>query len=190
MFIIMGNDLRIEKTEAAIEGAFLSLVEEKGFANVQITEIAKRANVNRNTIYLRYGAKEDIVNKILEKTFQRQIDNLNIGQLTKVRMFRTEIEKIFVSIFTLLTDELEKYRIMLLDTNLSGYMENVLKHVKQMIFTGVKKTEQNEIIVEYILRGAYGIIRNWIIYDTGSIEENAKVLTMLVVSNARKLALK
>jgi len=80
---IMKKDLRIIKTETAIENSFLELIEEKGFANVQLNEIAKRANVNRNTIYLRYGTKEDIITAILNKSYNRILSDLDIEKLKK-----------------------------------------------------------------------------------------------------------
>ena len=55
----MKTDLRVLKSRNAIENAFINLVEIKGFQNVTITEIADKAMVNRNTIYLNYGSKED-----------------------------------------------------------------------------------------------------------------------------------
>ena len=46
----MKEDLRVIKTKEAIKNAFISLIEEKGFENIKIIDIARRANVNRNTI--------------------------------------------------------------------------------------------------------------------------------------------
>ena len=48
MPIMKQNERKIE-TERKIENAFLELVELKGFENVHLVDIAKRANVNRNT---------------------------------------------------------------------------------------------------------------------------------------------
>ena len=70
MPIMKQNERKIE-TERKIENAFLELVELKGFENVHLVDIAKRANVNRNTVYLRYGTKEDIIAQILDKTFAK-----------------------------------------------------------------------------------------------------------------------
>ena len=75
----MKQDLRITKTEIAIEQAFLELIEERGFSNVHIVDIAKRANVNRNTVYLRYGTKEEIISAILKKTYKKQMSSLLSG---------------------------------------------------------------------------------------------------------------
>ena len=185
---IMKNDLRIQKTETAIENAFLELIEEKGFSNIQLMEIAKRANVNRNTIYIRYGAKEDIIDAILNKSYKRIYNSLDIDKLVKTKYIKREIEKMFNALFNAIYSEIELYRIVLTDINLSGYIEKILKTVRKLICNGLKDTKDNEIIINYMLNGVYGIIRLWIIYDNGTIEENSKVLSSLVYSNIRKLS--
>ena len=65
----MKQDLRVIKSRSAIENAFINLVEIRGFQNVSITEIAEKAMVNRNTIYLNYGSKEDILEAITQQIF-------------------------------------------------------------------------------------------------------------------------
>lgn len=187
---MMKTDLRIVKTETAIEGAFLELIEMKGYENVHLLDIAKRANVNRNTIYLRYGTKEDIVKKIIDKAFKKQLEELNTESLIKTRSNRRAVSDMFTSIFNVLSKDIEIYRIILTDFNLSGYTTYILNTIRSMIFVRVAETPKNRLIVEYVLRGAFGVIQNWIIYDTGSIEDNVKILTSLLVPNVHHLTYK
>lgn len=183
-------DLRITKSEQAIEQAFLELVEEKGFENIHIVDIATKANVNRNTIYLRYGTKEDIIETMINKLFDEQLNQLDTEMIMKTRTSRKAIQNMFISIFSVLSKEIDVYRIILTDPNLLGYANKMIDKVRKMMLRVVQDTKKNKIIVEYLLKGAYGIITMWIIYDTGSIEENAKILSDLVISNARHLSFK
>ena len=66
---IMESDLRVKKTKIAIENALLSLLEIMPFSKVRIITIAEKAMVNRNTIYLHYESKEDIVMSIINRHF-------------------------------------------------------------------------------------------------------------------------
>ena len=43
------EDLRIIKTKQAIKDSFIELVEVKGYNRVSVTDIVKKANINRNT---------------------------------------------------------------------------------------------------------------------------------------------
>ena len=49
------EDLRTFKTKRAIESAMMELIELKGYSKVKIIDIANKAQVNRNTIYLHYS---------------------------------------------------------------------------------------------------------------------------------------
>jgi hypothetical protein len=93
-----------------------------------------------------------------------------------------------LAIFNALNDEMELYRIVLTDPNLSGYLDRLLSNIRKISMTNLQETKKNKVVAEYILQGIYGVIKTWIIYDTGSIEENVKILTNLVMSNLRHLA--
>ena len=58
------TDLRIIKSKNAIKNAFLDLMEEKGYANITLTDIAKRAMINRKTFYIHFETKEALYNSI------------------------------------------------------------------------------------------------------------------------------
>ena len=183
----MKKDLRVEKTETAIEQAFLELIEEKGFANVHLVDIAYKANVNRNTIYIRYGTKEDIISSIVSKTFESHKSEIDIKDIMKLPLNRRVVDKFFTTIFTVIDNDQELYRIILTDPNLSGYIDKLVNDIRKLMLSSFADTKKNRVIIEYILQGVYGVIKTWIIYDTGSIEENVKILTSLVMSNVRHL---
>ena len=73
---IQSNDLRVIKTKKIIKESFMQLIEEKGYSKVSISEITERAMINRNTFYLHYCDKEDLVDKILEENFKNYIYSL------------------------------------------------------------------------------------------------------------------
>lgn len=60
----MKNDRRLRKTKCAIQEAFLSLLMEKEFNDITITELAKRADIDRKTFYAHYTSLGDIVDDI------------------------------------------------------------------------------------------------------------------------------
>lgn len=60
----MAEDLRVQRTKKAIKTAFVELVNEKGFANVTIKEIAEKAIINRQTFYNYYQDKYDLTEQL------------------------------------------------------------------------------------------------------------------------------
>ena len=54
-------DKRIEKTKEAITQAYLTLQKEKTGNRITVSDIARKANIDRKTFYLHYDTVEDIV---------------------------------------------------------------------------------------------------------------------------------
>lgn len=63
-------DRRIIKTKEAIQNAYTALVLEKRSTKVSISEIARRANIDRKTFYLHYGSTDEIINELIENELE------------------------------------------------------------------------------------------------------------------------
>lgn len=61
------NDLRVIKSKKNIKNAFLELMAEKGYQNITVTDIAKKAMINRKTFYFHYETKESLYNEIADE---------------------------------------------------------------------------------------------------------------------------
>ena len=68
------TDLRILKTRKAIKEAFLTLIYSKGYDRMTIQDIADEAMINRNTFYLHYVDKIEL----MESLCQDSIDQLDV----------------------------------------------------------------------------------------------------------------
>ena len=68
-------DKRIIRTRQQLMEAFVEVLEEKGYQQVSVRDITKRANVNRATFYDHYEDKADLFNAIIDHTFQQKLDN-------------------------------------------------------------------------------------------------------------------
>lgn len=60
-------DRRIQKTKEAIKSAYMTLLVEKKTAKITITEIARKANIDRKTFYLHYESTESIISEITKE---------------------------------------------------------------------------------------------------------------------------
>ena len=187
----MKEDLRVAKTKKAIEEAFLELARTKGYENVHIVDIAKAAMVNRNTIYLHYGSKEGIVQEIVERDFMTRISGFTDPNKPLPRIkSRKDIHALFEAIFSIVNDNIEIYRTILLEPSLSGYMANNTKRITAFILKEMEDIPKNKIILGFITAGVYDVLSKWIVYATGTLEENVNYLTDLTMSNIRKCSYK
>jgi AcrR family transcriptional regulator len=62
-------DPRVRRTRRLLQDALLALAEEQDFAAITVGEITRRADVNRNTFYLHYRDKDDLVTQTLDALF-------------------------------------------------------------------------------------------------------------------------
>lgn len=184
---IMLEDLRVVKTKTAIENAMIELIEIKGFSKIKMVDIAKQANVNRNTIYLHYESKEDIVISILKKAYGEPAFLENVSKLLREHVSRKSIKEFFNVILNAVENNIELYRILLTDPNLNGYLNRILKSFREGAIKHFQNTDSNRIRIEYILTGIYGVLSRWVVYAIGSKEEIVEELTDLIVGDLRKL---
>ena len=65
------TDLRIRRTKKSIRDAFFELIDENGFDSVTVKDITDRALISRNTFYLHYEDKFDLLNKISNELMRK-----------------------------------------------------------------------------------------------------------------------
>ena len=180
-------DLRIVKTQTAIENAMIELIELKGFSKIKMVDIAKHAQVNRNTIYLHYECKEDIVISILKKAYGEPAFLENIKRITSNHVAKKDIKEFFSIVLDAIENNIELYRILLTDPNLNGYLNRILKTFRDGALKYFKNDDSNRIKLEYIITGIYGVIARWVVYAVGTKEQLTTELTELLIADMRKL---
>ena len=94
------TDLRIKRTETAIQTTFVKLVNENGFESVTVTKIAEEAMINRLTFYKHYTDKYALAQTMIE----------NFGQIyeqvIKKRLELSRENQSFKDILEVMTPEL------------------------------------------------------------------------------------
>lgn len=65
----------------AIYASTLQILEEKGFAGLELTEVAQRANVNKTTIYRRWSNKSALLLEMLSFIAKQQVTGRDTGAL-------------------------------------------------------------------------------------------------------------
>lgn len=60
-------DRRVKKTKQALNQALFTLLDQKPFQQITITDIVTEADVNRGTFYKHYRDKEELLDSIIEE---------------------------------------------------------------------------------------------------------------------------
>jgi AcrR family transcriptional regulator len=69
MSIKPSMDLRAQRSRRLLQEALVQLMKEKPFGEIQIREIADRAQVARPTFYLHYHSKEELLLSQVDRVF-------------------------------------------------------------------------------------------------------------------------
>lgn len=64
-----GGDRRVQRSRAALTAAFTELTFERGYTNVGIGDVAKRADVGRSTLYAHFSGMDDLLAQSLDTHF-------------------------------------------------------------------------------------------------------------------------
>ena len=70
----MKEDLRVTKTKKLLYETLISLMEEKSFEEIKVSDICKKALINRSTFYSHYSDKYEL---FMELSLNTNINNVN-----------------------------------------------------------------------------------------------------------------
>ena len=165
-----------EKNEKIIEDTTLS--EKNEFKNR--LDIRKEQEIIE--LQKKYESGEIIENKLspiqviqLLKLYEKQVKDLD----TTIKMQ----ELMLCDIFEYLLQEIELYRIFIMDPGLSGYLNKLKATIKRNMQLPSIKTDKQKIAFEFIFEGVYGTIIEWIKNDYAPKEEIALQLAHLLNNN-------
>jgi AcrR family transcriptional regulator len=72
------TDPRILRTRKLIDEAFLSVLNDKGFEELSVQDVADRAGINRATFYAHYGDKYDLMADWIRKDFTEKLQEKDL----------------------------------------------------------------------------------------------------------------
>lgn len=181
------EDLRVKKTKKLIKDSFLELLEEKGYSKVTVTDITNRAMINRNTFYLHYVDKEDLIDKLIFDTYKEKETKItNIIMLHVLNNFRNQEklqELILYDIINFFLEEINFYRIFLRDPGLDGYINKLKNTIKRSLKSPFINSVKRNVSFEFIFEGTFGVLTEWIKNDFVSKEDLTREMAIILNSN-------
>lgn len=127
------KDLRILKTERAIHQAFFGLMKKSGFEKISVKDIADAAMISRNTFYLHYNDKYDL----LERVCNDMIDNLMshvFEEINKTNNFVLDynidtLVHIFMLANDVISENMDSFRILVENNNSQEFISTLCEKI-------------------------------------------------------------
>lgn len=184
------EDLRVQKTKNAIRGAFIELVEQKGYKKVTVSDIVSKANINRNTFYLHYQDKEDLIEQVISELSKKTIaafDSFYKDRKTTLHLINEAQIRVWFRFFLHISKpDVELYRVIMVDQSLRGYIlflyDTIKKHLQDLL--NIKNARSN-IVFEYSFNGMVGVFNQWVTYSIINDNQTTKILAHLAYESLR-----
>ncbi|OGO38158.1 MAG: hypothetical protein A2W35_15905 [Chloroflexi bacterium RBG_16_57_11] len=182
-------DRRITRTKLAIRNALVSLIEEKGFDDLSVSEIAIKANINRGTFYLHYKDKFDLLEQTGAEVLQDLENIFRHAKSLRIADFISTDQPFPITV-ELLEYVKENEALVRVLFGLGGgiafraKLRKVVENTLKLGFLAGLKEENflvpREFLVSYLLHAHFGVVQSWL--ENGckeSPQEMAQILSRL-----------
>ncbi|WP_298825972.1 TetR/AcrR family transcriptional regulator [uncultured Planococcus sp.] len=166
----MKKDRRIDKSKMALKEALISLMEEKEFKSITITEIVHSANLNRGTFYKHYQTQGELLNELIDDVL---IDLIHSYREPYVKIKNFEVGKLSaasVKIFDHVERYSRFYTIIVNSNVLPGFQNRICQVLKELVQKELISPMPNpgidpSLLSSYNAYALFGLIIEWVSGD-------------------------
>jgi AcrR family transcriptional regulator len=162
----VSTDMRAQRSRRWLYAALLQLMKEKPFREIQITEIADRAQVARPTFYLHYSSKEELLLSQVDVVFAEFLNELSDA----IALGDYDRKKYSILIFQYWERNAEILRMVVQADLHEKFRERLRKYFLLAISQLTSRVEDpntgeptREFIIDFESGGAYQLLTQWII---------------------------
>ena len=157
---------RIRVTKRMLREALIRLLGQKPIEKIRVQEICLEAQINRTTFYKYYGTQYDLLNEVKEgflKELEMHFENDDEPKnLVNVLAYMDEQRVLCLALISAISDDSFLESLLGL-----SYITTELEQGLADRYYGSRK----EYATEFILRGAYSVVRKWLYADTPDTPE-------------------
>lgn len=165
--LLMKNDRRIHKSKKGLKDALITLMAEKEFEKITVTDLVQKADLNRGTFYKHFQTKEELLEELTNDIFDDLIRSyrepyIGIGKL-HIEDLTTSSVKIFEHVYQYGSF----YSVMIHSHALSGFQDKIISVLTQLSydeigFDHIPNAINHELLTNYHVYGLYGLIISWV----------------------------
>jgi AcrR family transcriptional regulator len=165
-------DPRVKRTRKYLKDALLSLIKEKGFEAITVSDITEAAEINRATFYQHYHDKYDLLDKTIDDML------FSLGTYVAPKNLEDVTEKegmipIFLRMFEFISEHAFFFQVMMGENKIPFFQHRFINMIHQFM---KEKLDQlypdpahmkmpKEIFIYYISFANLGLITYWLESD-------------------------
>ncbi len=157
------SDKRVIRTKKAIKEALFKLLEEKDISAVTVSELAKKANLNRRTFYTHYSNLTDILDEIegeLVDSLSKLVEDFDQSD------FSASTKRLFLGLNELITVRFDYYfDLVRVDTRgvLVSRLKTVIRSTTDKLLEQVcsVRDKRMDVMSAFIVGGFFNAYLEW-----------------------------
>lgn len=169
------SDRRIRKSKQALTDALITLLQQKEFRSISITDIVTVADVNRGTFYKHYAYKEDLLDDLVEKVIADLRDSYEEPYRHVTTLIIQELVASAVKIFDHIYKHRSFYQLISSSNTLPDFQQRFCNELQklslqdsrneQAMNTMIQVGIHPELYASYQAYAIWGLIIAWIQND-------------------------
>ncbi|BBI35867.1 TetR/AcrR family transcriptional regulator [Cohnella abietis] len=189
-------DKSVVRTRLLLHAAILDLIDDRPYASVSVTDITKKAGVNRVTFYSYYSSKAELMEEIIEEKFNEYFSIVEcIEPLKDIDQLMAGLEIYFRKSLHHISLNVKFYRI-LLSGALLEYKDQFEKRLHVCLKQILRKAEINggkkspvdlDFYIEWTIGGTIHIIHKWLASGMSTSQEQFMKQMLLISAVSSKL---
>ncbi|MBE6068801.1 MAG: TetR family transcriptional regulator [Clostridium lundense] len=169
------SDKRSLQTKKIIKNTLSDLIEEKGFNEVSVTDLTRRANINRGTFYLHYADKYDLLEQVEEeliKEIQEHTKSLDCLDLLNINLV-SDSDPFTIKLLEYIKENASFIKAILGPKGDPMFRIKLKKLIEANLFEKQLSSQYNpgnmlveeEYFISYVLSAHLGVIMHWLEND-------------------------
>ena len=164
------EDLRVKRTHKLILEALLDLTIQKGFAAISVSDIAKRAEINRTTFYRHYRDKFDLLNQYAQSVYAILETPSRVRPSRSAEDYGRELIPGLIAVYEHIRSNAKFYRIMLGKNGDPQFTDQIRqyiqKRIKRTLPSGLQVDENYmDFYLNYRSSATLGAVVWWLEHD-------------------------
>lgn len=155
-------DRRTIYTINVVKDAFLDLISEKSYPEINVAMICRKADITRSTFYLHFDNLTDVLNAVLDDALLFTGESSFTIDPAKVSLDVLKENESLLPACQRIADS-QKYRDLLMDSSLSDYIiGRIIAHERDTIVPSIQKRaglseKEAELLFIYSIHGSFAI---------------------------------
>lgn len=150
-----------QRVRAAIVRALFSLMDEKGFSKITVSDIVARAEVARVSYYRNFNSKEEVIEEYIDSLYRGLIASAPQQELSQLPTSRDMLSVRFESSFAFLAGQ-RRQVLGLYDSGFGTLVLDVMNRHTEEMFGGMPSSSPERYGLYLATGAAFNVLIRWL----------------------------